>query len=77
MTMGVVVPVDERSAVSAGVLDVVKPGGERGPVLQGLEVRLRVGVVAGRVRPGVRARDAEIGEQESDRLGALWSAAAG
>jgi len=39
MTMGMVVPVDERSAVSAGVLDVVKPGGELGPVLQGLEVR--------------------------------------
>ena len=46
MAVGVVVPVDERAAVSAGVLDRVKPGGELGPVLQGLEVRLRVGVVA-------------------------------
>ena len=51
VAVGVVVPVDERAAVSAGVLDVVEPGGELGPVLQGLEVRLRVGVVAGGVRP--------------------------
>ena len=38
--MGVVVPVEELAAVRAGVLDVVEPGGELGPVLQGLEVRL-------------------------------------
>ncbi len=31
---------------------VVEPGGELGPVLQRLEVRLRVGVVAGGVRAG-------------------------
>ena len=47
----VVVPVEELAAVRAGVLDVVEPRGELGPVLQGLEVRLRVGVVAGGVRP--------------------------
>ena len=64
MTVGVVVPVDERSAVSAGVVDLFEPGGELGPVLQGLEVRLRVGVVAGGVWPAVRLRDAEIREQE-------------
>jgi hypothetical protein len=77
MTMGVVVPVDEHSAMSAGVVDVVKPGGELGPVLQGLEVRLRVRVVAGGVRPAVRLRDAEIREQERDRFGALRCAAIG
>jgi hypothetical protein len=59
VTVGVVVPVDERPAVSAGVLDGVEPGGELGPVLQGLEVRLRVGVVAAGVRTTVRFRDAE------------------
>ena len=42
----VVVPVDEHAAVLAGVLDVVESCGELGPVLQGLEVGLRVGVVA-------------------------------
>jgi hypothetical protein len=77
MTVGVVVPVDERAAVSAGVVDVVEPGGELGPVLQGLEVRLRVGVVAGGVRPAVRLGDAEIGKQERDWLGALRRAAVG
>jgi len=60
MTMSMVVPVDERPAVSAGVVDVVKPGGELGPVLQGLEVGLRVGVVAGGVRPAMRLGDPEI-----------------
>ena len=59
VAVGVVVPVEERAAVSAGVLDGVEPGGELGPVLQGLEVRLRVGVVARGVRPAVRLGDAE------------------
>ena len=77
MAVGVVVPVDERAAVSAGALDVVEAGGELGAVLQGLEVRLRVGVVAGGVRPRVRACDPEVGEQERDRLGALRRAAVG
>ena len=40
----VVVPVHERAAVPACVLDRVEPGGERGPVLQRLEVRLGVRV---------------------------------
>ena len=75
--MGVVVPVDERSAVSAGVVDAVEPGGELGSVLEGLEVRLRVGVVAGGVRAAVGLRDAEIGQEERDRLGALRRAAIG
>ncbi len=34
----VVVPADERSAVSADVLDRVKLGGELGPVVQGFEI---------------------------------------
>ena len=77
MTVGMVVPVDEHPAVTAGVLDVVEPGGERGSVLQGLEVRLRVGVVARCVRARVRARDTEVREEESDRLGALRRATVG
>ena len=40
VAVGMVVPVKERPAVGSGVLDVVEPGGELGPVLQGLEVRL-------------------------------------
>src|SRR5438477_2698632 len=57
----VVVPVQEPAAMSAGVLDRVEPFRELGPVFQGLELRLRVGVVAGGVRAAVRLGDAEIG----------------
>ena len=77
VAVGVVVPVDERPAVSTGVVDVVEPGGELGPVLQGLEVRLRVGVVARGVRAAVCFRDTEVGQQERHWLGALRRAAIG
>jgi hypothetical protein len=46
VAVGVVVPVHERAAVLARVLDRVKPGGKRGPVLERLEVRFGVRVVA-------------------------------
>jgi hypothetical protein len=48
-----VVPAEEPAAVSTGVLDVVEALRELGPVLQGLEVRLGVGVVAGGIGPPV------------------------
>ena len=51
VAMLVVVPVEEAAAGLARVLDRVEPIGELGPVLQGLEVRLRVGVVGRGVRP--------------------------
>lgn len=37
VAVGVVVSVEEVSAVSAGVFDVAEPFGELGPVLQGLK----------------------------------------
>jgi hypothetical protein len=40
--VGVVVPMHERAAVPAGVLDVAEASGELGPVLERLEVGLRV-----------------------------------
>ena len=46
MAVLVVVPVHERAAVPACVLDRAEPGGERRPLLQRLEVRLGVRVVA-------------------------------
>jgi hypothetical protein len=51
--------------------------GERGAVLQGLEVRLRVGVVVGHVRPRVGARHPQIDQQLRDRLGGHRAAAVG
>ena len=48
----VVVPGEEVLAVGAGVLDRGEAAGEVGPVLEGLELRLGVGVVVGDVRAG-------------------------
>ncbi len=45
VAVGVVVVVEERAAERACSLDVLEALGELGPVLQGLEVRLGVGVV--------------------------------
>src|SRR5688572_31215960 len=42
---------------------------EAGAVLEGLELGLGVGGVIGDVRAGVGLGDAEVGEQERDRLG--------
>src|SRR5450755_4958537 len=75
--MVVVVPVEEHAAVPAGLLDVVEPVGELGPVLQRLEVSFAVRVVAGGVRARMCLRDPEIREEERDRLGALRAAAIG
>ncbi len=47
MTVLVVLPREERSAVGRGVLDVEETTGEAGVVLQGLEPRLRERVVIG------------------------------
>ncbi len=42
--------------------------GEAGPILERLELSLRVGVVVGDVGPRVGLGDAEVSEQERDRL---------
>ena len=47
VVMFVVVPGEERAAEQACGLDRVEPVGEVGPVLQGLELGLAVGVVVG------------------------------
>ena len=64
-------------AVRAGGLDRGEPAGEVGPVLQGLELGLGERVVVGDVRAGVGLGDAEVGEQERDRLGGHRGAAVG
>jgi hypothetical protein len=45
VTMLVVVPGEEVLAVRSGGFDGGKPGGEAGPVFQGLELGFGVGVV--------------------------------
>ena len=56
----VVVVVEELAAEAAGMLDALEAGGERGPVLERLEVRLAVRVVAGGVGPRVRLGDGSL-----------------
>ena len=75
--MFVVVPMEEGSAVSTGVLDGAEPVGEVRSVFQGLELGLREGVVVGDVGARVGLGDPEIGEQQRDRLGLHRGAAVG
>ena len=65
------------AAERAGVLDVVEAVGELGPVLQRLEVRLASRGCRSRCRARVCLGDAEVGEQERDRLAAHRRAAVG
>ena len=53
VVMGGVVPGEELVPVGTGVLDRAKAIGERRPVLEGLELRLRERVVVGDVRAAV------------------------
>jgi hypothetical protein len=52
----VVVPAEEFLAVGPGGLDRGEPGGERGPVLQGRELRFGGRVVVADVGPGAGRR---------------------
>ena len=54
--------------MGARILDAAETLGELGAVFERFELRLRIRVVVGDVRPGVRLRDAQTCEQVSDRL---------
>ena len=54
---------------SRAPLNGAEAPGEFRAVFQGLEVGLRVGIVVLHVGPGVGFRDAQIGQQQSQRLG--------
>jgi hypothetical protein len=77
MAMIMVVPAEEPVAEHPRVLDAAEAVGEVRPVLQGLELRLGVGVVVRAVRPGVALGHAQVGEQERHRLGGHRAAAVG
>ena len=72
-----VVPGEEVAAEAARVLERAEAVGEVGPVLQRLELRLGVRVVVRDVRPRVALGDAEVGEQQRDRLRGHRRAAVG
>jgi hypothetical protein len=63
-----VVPVEEALAVSARIFDRAEACGEVGSVLEGLELRLGVGVVIRDVRVAVGLGDLEVDQQCRDRL---------
>ena len=63
--------------MSPGILDCAEALREVGPVLEGLELRLREGVVVRDMGPAVRLGHAEIGEQERDGLRGHRRAAVG
>src|SRR6266702_4474480 len=69
VVMLVVVPVEEPDAEGARVLDAAEPVRELGPVLQRLELRLRVRVVVAHVRPRMSLGDSQIGEHQRHRFG--------
>ncbi len=75
--MDVVVPVEERPCEAPGVQDRIEAVREAGAVLPRLELRLRVGAVGGGVGSRVGFGNAQVGEQEGDRLGAHRATAVG
>src|SRR5437867_10344753 len=72
-----VVPGEELTAKRSPILHGSKPVGEAWAVLEGLELRLRVRVVIGDVRPREGLRDAEVGQEHGDRLAIHGRAAVG
>ena len=73
----VVVPVEQRLAVGARILDRAKAVREARPVFEGLELCLGVRVVVGDARSTVALADAEIGVEQREGFGGHRSAAIG
>ncbi len=65
----VVVVIEEHRAERPSVFDGAEPAGERRAVLEGLEVRLAVGVVVADMGAAVAAGDAEVDKELGDGLG--------
>ena len=64
-----VVPGEKGLAEVPCVLDASETFREVGPVLEGFELRLRVGIVVAGVRPTVSLGDAEVGQKQGDGFG--------
>ena len=77
MAVLVIVIPEELVAEDAGVLDGPEPPGERRAVFQCFKLRLRIRVIVGHVRPGMRLVNAERGEQASDSIRGHRRAAVG
>lgn len=72
-----VAPLEELLAVCTRILDATEALQEVGPVLQHLELRLRVRVVVRDVRPAVCFGDLQVDDQVGDGFGSHAAAAIG
>src|SRR5204863_8707233 len=63
-----VVPLEEALAEVARVLEATESIRKLRSILERLELRLRIRIVVRDVRPAMRLRDAEVREEEADRL---------
>ena len=77
VVMFVVVPAEQFRAERPGVLQRAEVLGKRWPVLERLELGLRVRVVVGDVGPRVGLGDALVGQQQGHRLGGHGAAPVG
>src|SRR5271170_130739 len=75
--MLIVVPGEECLAEGAAILDTTKPIGKLGAVFHSAELAFRIRVVVGGVGPAVGLGYAQIGQQQSHRLGPHGRSAVG
>lgn len=68
MVVLAVVPADEFGYQSARLLDACEALRKLGAVLEGFELRFRVGIVVGDVRTAVSFDDAQVRQKQRDRF---------
>ena len=77
VVMLLVVPSEEVARIAPRILDLPEALGKTRSIFERLEVGLAEGIVVGDVRSGVGLGDAEVREQQGDRLGRHRRAAVG
>ena len=75
--MDIVVSMEELLAMGTCVLDAAKSFGEIGPVFERFELRLRIRIVIGDVRPAVGLGDLQIDQQSGHGFATHAGAAIG
>jgi Enoyl-(Acyl carrier protein) reductase len=77
VVMFFVVPTKKSLRESATVLNAAEAVGKLGTIFHGAELTLRVGVVIGNVRTAMGLGHSQVGQEESNRLGAHRGATIG
>jgi len=68
MAVFIVVPGEEELGMDAAILDAAEAVGEIGAVFHRTKLTFRIRIIVGDIRAAVGLNDAEIRQQESDRL---------